>query len=71
MSDLGMMKARVGAATRRIIEASTARRSQNQSLMQNLTELEAQFRSDERELLQETLIALRADLDRRAAARGF
>jgi hypothetical protein len=29
------------------------------------------LRSDERELLQETLIALRADLDRRAAARGF
>jgi|SRR5688572_1224536 hypothetical protein len=29
------------------------------------------LRSDEQELLQETLIALRADLDRRAAARGF
>lgn len=29
------------------------------------------LRTDERELLQEALIALRADLDRRAAARGF
>ena len=29
------------------------------------------LRPDEIELLQETLIALRADLDRRAAARGF
>lgn len=29
------------------------------------------LRVDERELLQETMIALRADLDRRAAARGF
>lgn len=29
------------------------------------------LRKDEQELLQETLIALRADLDRRAAARGF
>ena len=29
------------------------------------------LRGDERELLHETMIALRADLDRRAAARGF
>lgn len=29
------------------------------------------LRADEQELLQETMIALRADLDRRAAARGF
>ena len=29
------------------------------------------LRADEKELLEETMIALRADLDRRAAARGF
>lgn len=29
------------------------------------------LRPDQRELLQETMIAVRADLDRRAAARGF
>jgi hypothetical protein len=29
------------------------------------------LRTDQRELLQETMIAVRADLDRRAAARGF
>jgi hypothetical protein len=50
MSDLGTLKARVGAATRRIVEASTARRSQNHSLMQSLCELESQFRNHEREL---------------------
>lgn len=50
MSDLGTLKARVGAAARRIIEASTARRSHNQALMQSLTELEAQFRNHEQEL---------------------
>lgn len=50
MSDLGTLKARVSAAARRIIEASAARRTQNQSLMQSLTELEAQFRNHEQEL---------------------
>lgn len=59
-----------GATLFRLGDLDAARRWLEYSEQVSATQPEM-LRPDQRELLQETMIALRADLDRRAAARGF